>query len=238
MTADDRLIVGLDVPTIERAREVVDQLGDSVSFYKIGHQLCYAPITAANGYKNGFHLAQELIDAGKKVFLDLKLLDIDNTVASGVASVVQAGVTMLTIHAYPKAMAAAVKAAQGHDVTLLGVTVLTSMDDGDLTEAGYAFDAGTLVERRAAQARDAGMGGIVASALEAEKIREIVGPDMAVVTPGIRPAGTDAGDQKRVMTPADALRAGASHLVVARPIIAADDPRAAAEAILSDMQSV
>ena len=237
MSADDRLIVGLDVPTIEKARQVVEDLGDSVSFYKIGHQLCYAPISAENNWQNGFHLARELIDAGKKVFLDLKLLDIDNTVASGVASVVQMGVSMLTIHAYPKAMGAAVKAAEGSAVTLLGVTVLTSMDDQDLLDAGYADTAQSLVTRRADQARDAGMGGVVASALEASKIREIVGPEMAVVTPGIRPAGADAGDQKRVMTPSQALRAGASHLVIARPIIAAADPRDAALSILSEMQN-
>ena len=230
---DPRLIVGLDLPNVDRARAVVDELGDAVSFYKIGHQLAFAPEK-----ENGLHLARELVDQGKQVFLDLKLLDIDNTVANGVKSVAAMGVTMLTIHAYPKAMRAAVEAAKGSDLILLGVTVLTSMDDKDLEEAGYGMTAGGLVQRRAKQAADIGMGGIVASALEASAIRSIVGDDMAVVTPGIRPAGADHGDQKRVMTPADALKAGASHLVVARPIVAASKPREAALAITEEMASV
>lgn len=231
--ADPRLIVALDVPSVAEARTAIDALGDAVSFYKIGHQLCYAA-----GRENGLLLAQELADAGKDVFLDLKLLDIDNTVAKGVESVSAMGVKMLTLHAYPKAMRAAVEALGDTELTLLGVTVLTSMDDADLTEAGYAGSARDLVLTRAKQARDAGMGGIVASAQEAAAIRDAVGPDMAVVTPGIRPAGADAGDQKRVVTPADALSAGASHLVVGRPIMAADDPRGAALKITEEMSKV
>ena len=132
-------------------------------------------------------------------------------------------------------MQAAVRAAKGSGLCLLGVTVLTSMDHPDLEDAGYGLSIEALVSRRATQAREAGMGGLVASAFEAQNIREIVGPDMAIVTPGIRPAGSDKGDQKRVMTPAEALKAGASHLVVARPIIAAQDPRQAAEAVLGEM---
>lgn len=231
--ADPRLIVALDVPSVADARTAIETLGDAVSFYKIGHQLCYAA-----GRENGLLLAQELADAGKDVFLDLKLLDIDNTVAKGVESVSAMGVRMLTLHAYPKAMRAAVEALGDTDLTLLGVTVLTSMDDADLAEAGYAGSAKDLVLKRAAQARDAGMGGIVASAQEAAAIRKAVGPNMAVVTPGIRPAGADAGDQKRVVTPADALAAGASHLVVGRPIMAADDPRGAALKIAEEMSTV
>ena len=230
---DERLIVGLDLPTVGQAREVVEELGDAVSFYKIGHQLAFAP-----EQENGLHLARELVARGKKVFLDLKLLDIDNTVANGVKSVAGMGVHMLTIHAYPKAMQAAVNAAQGSDLTLLGVTVLTSMDDADLKLAGYATSAAELVKIRAKQAADAGMGGIVASAMEAQSIRSIVGPDMAVVTPGIRPAGADHGDQKRVMTPADALSAGASHLVVARPIVGASDRQKAAIQITDEMSTI
>ena len=230
---DSRLIVALDVPTMAEARTAVEELGDAVSFYKIGHQLAYAPEA-----ENGFHLARELIAQGKQVFLDLKLLDIDNTVAKGVESVAGMGVTMLTLHAYPKAMRAAVSALNGAPLTLLGVTVLTSMDDADLIEAGYAHKAGDLVKMRATQAREAGMGGIVASALEAEAIRTIVGPDMAIVTPGIRPAGADHGDQKRVMTPAKALKAGASHLVVGRPIMAASNRREAALAIVEEISNV
>src|SRR5690606_9224585 len=183
-------------------------------------------------YNGGLEFARDLVRDGKSVFLDLKLLDIDNTVAEGVENIAKMGFRMLTLHAYPKAMRAAVAAAKGSDLTLLGVTVLTSMDADDLKEAGYQDDPQTLVLRRARQALEAGMGGIVCAATEAAAVRQIVGADMAVVTPGIRPAGADQGDQKRVMTPRDALVAGASHLVVARPIIAAPDRRAAAQAIL------
>ncbi len=224
----EKLIVGIDLPSVAEAENLVETLGDSVSFYKIGHQLAFV---------GGLELARDLKAQGKQVFLDMKLLDIDNTVAKGVENIAKLGVDMLTIHAYPKAMAAAVEAAKGSPLCLLGVTVLTSMDKDDLVEAGYHDDPGTLVLKRAAQARDAGMGGIVASAHEASAIREIVGLDMAIVTPGIRPKGAEVGDQKRVMTPGDALLAGASHLVVARPIVAADDPLAAAKAILSEMKN-
>ena len=214
VAARDRLIVGLDLPTIAEAEKAVAALGDAVSFYKIGYQL------AADG---------------KKVFLDMKLLDIDNTVAKGVENIVRMGVTMLTIHAYPKAMRAAVEAARGSSLCLLAVTVLTSMDEQDVIDAGYEYDPHTLVLRRAEQAAAAGMGGIVCSAAEASAVRAIVGPDLAVVTPGIRPAGAAHGDQKRVMTPADALAAGASHLVVARPILGAPDRLVAARSILAEM---
>lgn len=223
---DGALIVGLDVPTVAQAGRIVRDLEGTASFFKIGYQLAFA---------GGLDFARELASGGVKVFLDMKLLDIDNTVAKGVENIARMGVTMLTLHAYPKAMRAAVEAARGSDLCLLGVTVLTSMDDADLVEAGYEYDPHTLVLRRAEQALAAGMGGIVCSANEASAVRGIVGAGMAVVTPGIRPAGSDQGDQKRVMTPAAALRAGASHLVVARPIVAATDPRAAAQAILAEM---
>lgn len=226
--ARDRLIVGLDVPTLKEAEAIVSTLGDDVSFYKIGYQLLFA---------GGLGFARELIEGEKKVFLDMKLLDIDNTITSGVENIARMGVSMLTLHAYPKAMRAAVKAANGSPLTLLGVTVLTSMDDADLIEAGYADSAETLVARRAAQAREAGMGGIVCSAEESARVRPILGPDMAIVTPGIRPAGADHGDQKRVMTPAQALAAGSTHLVVARPIVKAAEPLEAARAILAEMQA-
>lgn len=225
-TMKDRLIVALDVPTVKEAEGAVAELGDTVSFYKIGYQLAFA---------GGLDLARDLVGDGRKVFLDMKLLDIDNTVAKGVESVARMGVHMLTLHAYPKAMSAAVAAASGSPLCLLGVTVLTSMDDADLAEAGYGANAAALVERRARQAADAGMGGIVCSAQEAVRVRPLIGPDMALVTPGIRPAGADHGDQKRVVTPADAIRAGASHLVVGRPIAAAVDRKAAAKAILAEM---
>ncbi len=224
----ERLIVGLDVPDVAEAEKVVRDLDGTVSFYKIGYQLAFA---------GGLDFARELASGGKKIFLDMKLLDIDNTVAKGVENIVRMGMSMLTLHAYPKAMRAAVEAAKGSDLTLLGVTVLTSMDEADLIDAGYEYDPHTLVLRRAEQALAAGMGGIVCSADEAAAVRRVVGPDLAVVTPGIRPAGADHGDQKRVMTPADAIRAGASHLVVARPIVKAPDRRAAAEAILAEMDA-
>ncbi len=223
---NDRLIVGLDVPTVTEAERAIATLGPAVSFYKIGYQLAFA---------GGLELARDLAADGKNVFLDMKLLDIDNTVAKGVENIVRMGVAMLTIHAYPKAMRAAVEAARGSPLCLLGVTVLTSMDEQDMIDAGYEYDPHTLVLRRAEQALHAGMGGIVCSAAEASAVRAVVGPDMAVVTPGIRPAGAPHGDQKRVMTPADALAAGASHLVVARPIVAAVDRLAAAQSILAEM---
>ncbi|MGN6549277.1 MAG: orotidine-5'-phosphate decarboxylase [Pararhizobium sp.] len=222
----DRLIVGLDVPTLAAAEAIVGTLGDTVSFYKIGYQLAFA---------GGLGFAQELVKDGKRVFLDMKLLDIDNTVAKGVESIARMGVSMLTLHAYPKAMRAAVEAARGSSLCLLGVTVLTSMDAADMAEAGYHDNPQSLVLRRTSQAREAGMGGLVCSAAEAAAVRAVVGAEMAVVTPGIRPAGADHGDQKRVMTPGEAIRAGASHLVVARPVVGASDPKAAAAAILTEI---
>jgi orotidine-5'-phosphate decarboxylase len=205
---------------------MVATLGDTVSFYKIGYQLVFA---------GGLEFARDLAKDGKKVFLDMKLLDIDNTVASGVENIAKMGMSMLTLHAYPKAMRAAVEAAKGSGLCLLGVTVLTSMDEADLAEAGYDGDPRSLVLKRAEQAREAGMGGIVCSAEESSVVREVVGPDMAIVTPGIRPSGSERGDQKRVMTPYDALRAGSTHLVVGRPIVKAPEPEQAAKAILDEM---
>ncbi len=224
----ERLIVGLDVPTVAEAEKVVRELDGVVSFYKIGYQLAFA---------GGLDFAREMASGGTKVFLDMKLLDIDNTVAKGVENIVKMGMSMLTLHAYPRTMKAAVEAARGSDLCLLGVTVLTSMDEQDVIDAGYEYDPHTLVLRRSEQALHAGMGGIVCSAEETEAVRRIVGPNMAVVTPGIRPKGSDHGDQKRVVTPAQAIRSGSSHLVVARPIVGASDRRAAAEAILAEMRS-
>ena len=222
-----QLIVGLDVSSRARAEEIVSLLGDSVDFYKIGYQCFYGA--------DGYALGKELLKAGKKVFFDLKLLDIDNTVEKGVAAIAATGATMLTVHAYPQCMRAAVRGAAGSELCVLGVSVLTSMDDADVAEAGFARDTAGLVALRAQQARDAGIGGLVSSPHEAEMVRTIVGPKMAIVTPGIRPAGSAAGDQKRVMSPAAALAAGATHLVVARPIIEAADTAAAARQILDDM---
>jgi orotidine-5'-phosphate decarboxylase len=228
MTSDmrDRLIVALDVPTVAHAEAVVRDLEGTAAFFKVGYQLAFA---------GGLDFARELASGGKQVFLDMKLLDIDNTVAKGVENIARMGMTMLTLHAYPKAMRAAVEAARGSGLCLLAVTVLTSMDEQDVIDAGYEYDPHTLVLRRAEQALNAGMGGIVCSAAEAAAVRKVVGPELAVVTPGIRPAGADHGDQKRVVTPLDAIRAGASHLVVGRPIVGAPDRRTAAEAVLAEM---
>jgi len=222
----DRLIVALDVPSVAQARALIDRLGDSVSFYKIGYQLAFA---------NGLPLAQELTESGRQVFLDLKLHDIGNTVAKGVESVAKLGATFLTVHAYPQTMHAAVDASAGSGLRILAVTVLTSYDDGDLAAAGYDFTVSELVAERAAQARDIGVSGLVCSAEEASNLRGIVGKTMSLVTPGIRPAGTAAGDQKRVMTPGRAIAAGADYLVVGRPIVEAADPKAAANAIVAEI---
>lgn len=224
----DRLIVALDVPSPDAARELVAQLGDTVSFYKIGMELAYG---------GGLSLAAELIAADKKVFLDLKLHDIPNTVASATAQVARLGATFLTVHAYPQTMKAARSALGESGLQLLAVTVLTSSDDGDLAEAGYALGVRELVDKRAGQAKDADIHGIVLSAEEAQAMRAKLGPEMHLVTPGIRPAGADTGDQKRVMTPARAIAAGATYLVVGRPVTQAADPRAAAAAIVAEITS-
>ena len=220
-----RLIVALDLPSVEAAEAMMKRLGDAVSFYKIGYQLAFA---------GGLGLAETLTDAGKKVFLDLKLHDIGNTVTQGVKSVARLGATFLTVHAYPQTMAAAVAAREG-SLRILAVTVLTSYDDRDLEEAGYDTTVKTLVARRAKQARDLGVDGLVCSPEEAANVRALVGAGMVLVTPGIRPAGATAGDQKRIMTPATAIAIGADYLVVGRPIIAAADPRAAAQAIVDEI---
>ena len=222
------LIVALDVASVDAARSVIDEVGDAAGCWKIGHQLAFA----RGG--EGLRLAGELARDGLPVFLDLKLLDIPNTVEEGVRSVAATGVSMLTVHAYPQAMDAAVRGARGTDLVTLAVTVLTSMDEADMHAAGYNGHPGDLAERRAGQAREAGMGGVVASGAEAARIKPLVG-SMAVVTPGIRPAEAGAGDQKRVVTPTNAVRSGATHLVVGRPITGAADMRAAALAIREEM---
>jgi orotidine-5'-phosphate decarboxylase len=222
----DRLIVALDLGSVEAAEAMVARLGDSVTFYKIGYQL---------GYAGGLPLAHKLADKGKKVFLDLKLHDIGNTVARGVESIAKLGVTFLTVHAYPQTMKAAAEARQGTGLKLLAVTVLTSYDDGDLHAAGYRLGVTDLVEARARQAQLLGIDGLVCSPEEAGAVRKVVGYQMKLVTPGIRPAGSATGDQKRIMTPARAIAAGADYLVVGRPIVEAADPKAMAEAIQAEI---
>ena len=226
IAARDRLIVALDLSSVEAAEALIAKLGDSVSFYKIGYQLAYA---------GGLPLVAKLAERGKKVFIDLKLHDIGNTVASGVRSVAKMGATFLTVHAYPQTMQAAVE-ARGDHLKILAVTVLTSYDDDDLHAAGYRLDVSDLVEARALQAEALGVDGIVCSAEEAEAVRGIVGAQMSLVTPGIRPAGANVGDQKRIMTPTRAIAAGADYLVVGRPIVEASDPKAAAESIAAEIK--
>ena len=224
----NRLIVPLDVPSLSDARDVVADLGDAVSFYKVGFQILYA---------GGFDLISELKDAGKQVFIDLKLLDIDNTVKSGVESLAALGGTFLTIHAYPHAMRAAVEGRGSSDLKLLAVTVMTNLDDALLQEAGYKENARDLVIQRAVQAHKIGIEGVICSAAEASAIRAAVGPDLLLVTPGIRPANTAIDDQKRIMTPRMAIENGSDYLVVGRPILKAEDRRAAASAIIEEIEA-
>ena len=222
----DRLIVALDLPSVEAAEAMIGKLGGAVTFYKIGYQLAYA---------GGLPLVQKLAGAGKKVFLDLKMHDIGNTIARGVENVARMGATFLTVHAYPQTMKAAVE-ARGPNLKILAVTVLTSYDDGDLHAAGYRLNVSDLVEARAQQAQVLGVDGIVCSAEEAAHLHKIVGHQMHLVTPGIRPAGAATGDQKRIMTPGRAISAGADYLVVGRPVTKASDPKAAADAIQAEIK--
>jgi orotidine-5'-phosphate decarboxylase len=226
LPARERLIVALDLPSTAAAEQVIAQLGDAAAFYKIGYQL---------GFAGGLGLAQDLVRAGKRVFLDMKLHDIGNTVGKGVESVAKLGATFLTVHAYPQTMRAAVEARAGSGLRLLAVTVLTSYDDHDLAEAGYQVGVEDLVADRAQRAQEIGIDGIVCSAAEAGPLRLMLGSEMLLVTPGIRPAGVAANDQKRITTPAQAIAAGADYLVVGRPIVASDDPKRAAQAIVADM---
>jgi orotidine-5'-phosphate decarboxylase len=222
----DRLIVALDLPGMREAGAMVERLGDAVTFYKVGYQLAFA---------GGLTFVEGLIGGGKRVFLDMKLHDIANTVAKGVESAARLGVTFLTVHAYPQTMTAAVAARKGSGLKILAVTVLTSYDDIDLAEAGYSTSVEALVARRAMQAHDLGVDGLVCSPEEASPLRLAVGPDMLFVTPGVRPVGAAHGDQKRVATPTQAINAGADYLVVGRPITEAADPGAAAEAIVAEI---
>jgi orotidine-5'-phosphate decarboxylase len=227
LDARERLIVALDVAEVKAAEALVSRLGDSVWFYKIGYQL---------GFAGGLPFAAGLIAAGKQVFLDFKLHDIGNTVAKGVESVAQIGATFLTVHGYPQTMKAAVEGKRGSKLRILAVTVLTYYDDADLAAAGYDMSVPELAAARAGQARDTGIDGLVCSAEVAANLRRIVGAGMVLVTPGIRPAGTATGDQKRIMTPAKAIATGADYLVVGRPIVEAGDPKAAADAIVAEIE--
>lgn len=222
---DPRLYVALDLPTIDAARAMVARLGDSVQSYKIGLQLL--PL-------GGAEFGRELAAQGKNVFLDFKLHDIDATVEKATRSISEIGADLLTVHARPDVMKAAAKGRSGR-LKILGVTVLTSLDEQALIDIGYHHTAEELVLHRVRQAIEAGIDGVVSSPLEADKIRAMVPNDFLIVTPGVRMAGQDVGDQKRIATPRSAIKAGASHIVVGRPITQANNPRAAALAITENM---
>ncbi len=222
----DRLIVALDASDVGEAERLIERIGDAATFYKVGMELAYG---------GGLGLVGRLVSAGKQVFLDLKLHDIPNTVERATAQAARLGARFLTVHAYPQTMRAAVAGAKGSNTQVLAVTVLTSCDDADLRDAGYRFGVAELVRRRAEQALSLGVDGLVASAAEAATLRKAVGAQMLIVTPGIRPDGAAAGDQKRVAAPAEAIRAGADYLVVGRPVTQAPDPRAAAKAIVAEI---
>lgn len=226
--ARDRLIVALDVPTVEDARRLVASLGEAVTFYKVGMQLQFAP--------GGMDYARELIDAGMRVFLDSKLFDIGETIERAVENVARIGVDFLTVHANAPTLRAAAAGRGSSDLQLLAVTVLTSMGKEDLADLGFA-DLGVeeLVLKRARQTAEAGVDGVIASAAEAASIRAALGDRLEIVTPGIRRRSDAMGDQKRAMSPADAIRAGADRLVVGRPISKAADPRREAELIQEEI---
>jgi orotidine-5'-phosphate decarboxylase len=224
--ADPRLIVPLDLPTTAEAQAVVDALGDAVSFYKVGLELFAT---------DGMALARALKAQGKQVFLDWKLHDIGTTVQRAAAVLADTGCDLLTVHGEPQVMAAAVRGRGRSDLKILAVTVLTSLSDADLVEMGYAATAKALVERRIHQALDAGCDGVVASPHEAALARAIGGKDFLVVTPGVRPDWAAKNDQARAATPADAIAAGASHIVCGRPITGANDPQTAARRIIAEM---
>jgi orotidine-5'-phosphate decarboxylase len=225
--ADPRLIVALDVPSRADAEALVERLDDAVTFYKVGLQLLAV---------GGMETARELKRGGKRVFLDWKLHDIGATVEKATAAIADAGAgDFITVHAEPQVLAAAVKGRGGGALKILGVTVLTSLTDADLGEIGYQMAVERLVERRIRQVLDAGADGVIVSPREAALARRIGGPELLVVTPGVRPAWAGHDDQARAATPAHTLSEGASHIVCGRPITAADDPRAAALAIAAEM---
>jgi len=228
MSADPRLYVALDLPSVSAAQDMVDKIGDAVMNYKIGLQLL--PL-------GGAEFGQRLKAQGKNVFYDFKLHDIDATVEKATRSIATLGADLLTVHARPDVMRAAAAGRGKSDLKILGVTVLTSLDQQALDDIGYYMSAEELVMRRVKQALSVGIDGVVSSPLEAAQIRARVPKEFLIVTPGVRMPGSDKGDQKRVATPRDALHFGASHIVVGRPITQANDPRAAAFAVLENMQT-
>jgi orotidine-5'-phosphate decarboxylase len=225
--AGRRLIVALDVPSVEEAKALIDALGDSVGVYKIGLELLFS---------GGFELARELASQGRSVFIDAKLLDIEATVERATAAIARTGAGFLTVHALDaKTLDAAVRGRAGSKLRLLGVTVLTNLDRDDLKEQGVDRSPKELAVYRAMLAQEAGFNGVVASGEEAAALRKALGPGVLIVTPGIRPKGAERHDQTRSITPAEAIAAGADYIVVGRPITRAPDPRAAALAIVEEI---
>lgn len=224
----DRLIVALDVATVGEARALVTRLGGAVTFYKIGLQLQYA---------GGIALAQELKERGKKIFLDSKLLDIDQTVTGATANIARLGLDFLTIHGHAPTLRAAVKGRAGSGLRLLAVTVLTSMGEADMAELGTRFSVEEMVLRRARAAMEAGCDGVIASGNEAKAIRAMAGDRLLIVTPGIRSEGVAVDDQKRAATPREAIAAGADYLVVGRQILRSETPAAEAESLIRQIDS-
>lgn len=226
--ASERLIVALDVEGPEEARNLIAKIGANAGVWKIGLELLFA---------GGAELARELVDQGQKVFIDAKLLDIPNTVERAAANIAAMGAAFLTVHGHDiKTMEAAIRGRGTSEMKLLAVTVLTSLDKSDLEQQGSAMTPAELVLHRARLRQQAGFDGVIASGHEAASIREATGGDFLIVTPGIRPAGAAVGDQARVMTPAKAINAGADYLVVGRPITQAEDPGAAARAIIEEIE--
>jgi orotidine-5'-phosphate decarboxylase len=224
--AREKLIVALDFWKIEDARNLVRELGDDVSFYKVGLGLQLV---------GGNEFAKELIAQGKRVFLDYKYYDIEETVSRAVAQAAELKITFLTVHGVASIMKAAVAGRGNSDMKILGVTVLTSMDAGDIKEMGFECNVEELVIARAKKALEVGVDGVVASAREAAELRKQTSNKLMIVSPGIRPSGSAKDDQKRVATPFEAMRAGADYLVLGRPVYGADDPKAAAQAIIQEM---
>ena len=225
LSARERLIVALDMTSIEEAEDCIDKLGGSVLFYKIGLELICA---------GGLVLGERLVGEGRLVFVDFKLHDIPNTVERATAQISRIGATFLTVHGYPQTMQAALEGAADSPLKILAVTALTSASDDDLAEAGHALGVRALVSRRAVQAEAIGLHGIVSSAAEVSMLRSD-GRRLTLVCPGIRPGTSESNDQKRIATPSRAIRDGADYLVVGRPITRAADPRASAEAIVSEI---
>jgi orotidine-5'-phosphate decarboxylase len=227
---DPRIIIALDVESATEARTLINTLGEDAGFYKVGLELYAAA---------GMDFVRELVAHGKQVFLDLKLYDIGETVKRAVAQIARVpGIRLLTVHAMKPVMLAAVAGRGESPLRLLGVTVLTSFDENDLREMGYRTSVKDLVELRVRHAIEAGMDGVVCSPLEVAAVRAAMGPKAVLVTPGVRSAGAAAGDQKRVASPTDALRSGASHLVIGRQVTRAADPRAELRRMLAEIAAV